>query len=84
MSEAPKLTPARRRALTWLVESGPTAFFPLDGRAPSTKMIRRLRDLGLVEPCGREPGVMGLTYYRVSSEGRALLSAHEEGTEGGK
>lgn len=74
-----KITPARRKALAWIAENEPVGAFPADG--PSLMMVKRLRLMGLVEECGREPGMLGCTKFRLSDLGRAALSAPSTDTE---
>lgn len=70
-----KITPARRKALMWIAKHEPVSAFPADGSGASLMMTRRLRTMGLVEECGREPGMWGCTKFRLSELGRAALSA---------
>ena len=68
-----KMTPARRKALEWIAANEPVSLFPTDGSGASLVMAKRLRMMGLVEDCGREPGRFGFAKYRITNAGRAAL-----------
>jgi len=77
MSE--KLTPAQRRALTWLRENEPVSMFPLDGIAPSLRFTKHLEKLGLVERVGKTTsnGTFlggGFTLFGLTERARSMLA----------
>lgn len=68
-----KLTPAQKRALTWIEANEPVCTFPCNGTAPSTRFVGKLVDLGFVESCGQEAGRFGFTKFALTDHGRSLL-----------
>jgi hypothetical protein len=66
-----KLTKAQRRHLEWFAAR---KFAFVFGRGdPPLYAVKRLRDAGLVQVVGHEPGAFGFTRYAITDAGRALL-----------
>lgn len=65
-----KITPKMLEGLNWIAEHEPVALFPENG--PSRAILKRLREAGLVEECGRETGMFGCTKFIVSKEGEKV------------
>lgn len=74
-----KLTPAQKRALTWIEANEPVSAFPCDGIAPDLRFVKRLEKMGFVESVGREPGMFGFIKFALTGHGRSLL--HSSGKE---
>ncbi|MFC6391812.1 hypothetical protein [Methylorubrum zatmanii] len=75
------LTPARRKALTWIADHEPVSSFPCDGTAPGLTFVRKLRSDGLVREVGKEPGhgFFAFTRFALTDAGRAALAEQEKG-----
>jgi|HubBroStandDraft_2_1064218.scaffolds.fasta_scaffold00003_36 hypothetical protein len=66
--------------LKWFRIKEPVAWFPCDGTAPSHIIRRRLKTIGWVEECGKEPvrGFFSVTQFRVSELGLQVLAEHSQ------
>ena len=69
------LTRAQRRDLEWFAARTSAHLFGAGG--PSLTMVRRLRDAGLVEIVGKEPGVFGFAKFAISEAGRRALTQEQ-------
>lgn len=69
-------TRAQLKALLWFRQVGKACMF---GRGdPTLAMVKSLHSIGWLEMAGSESGrLLGLTYYRLTDEGRTVLAESE-------
>jgi hypothetical protein len=68
------LTKAQRTALEWIQAREPIGQFPLSG-GPKLGFVRKLKDAGLIEERGKEPGrLFAFVRYGLSQAGRDALA----------
>lgn len=67
-----KITKATLKALRWFSkQSEPVGWF--DAAAPSQQMLKKLEVQGLIERAGKEPGVFGVSKFKISAAGLEAL-----------